>query len=58
LVSVEQYAWINPKVPTNQSDNNDSANAETAGTAWDAAGCARFAVVFNIAAGTKIIGAH
>ena len=59
LRAVEQHARIDAEVPADQSDNDDRADTEAAGSARHAAARgARFAIVFDIVAGTEIIGAH
>src|SRR5689334_18660459 len=55
---VENYVRIDAKIPANQADDDDGADTETAAPAWHTARCARLAIVFDVAAGTKIICAH
>src|SRR5215471_7248815 len=55
---VEDYVRIHAKIPAYQADDDDGSDAETAPTSRHPARCARLAIVFDIAAGTEIIGAH
>src|SRR5262249_32170242 len=55
---VEDHARIDAKIPADQADDNDGANAETASAAGHPARCAGLAIVFDVAARTEIVGAH
>ena len=55
---VEDHVRIHAKIPAYQADDDDGSDAETAPTSRHPARCARLAIVFDIAAGTEIIGAH
>src|SRR5262249_33064539 len=57
--TIENEAGINAKIPTDQSNDNDRADAEATGTSRHAAaGRASFAIIFDIATGAEIIRAH
>src|SRR5580704_215191 len=56
LRSIEQHARIDTEIPADQTDNDDCADPDAAGSAGYAA--ARFTIVLDIVAGTKIIGSH
>src|SRR5262249_43479499 len=54
----EDHVRIDAKIPADQADDDDGANAETAPAARHPARCASLAVVFDVAAGTELVGAH
>src|SRR5262249_46505400 len=54
---VEDHVRIDAKIPADQADDDDGANAEAAATRHPAR-CASLAVVFDVAAGTEVVGAH
>src|SRR4029077_6833006 len=59
LSAIEKHAGIDAEIPADQSDNDDRSDPETALATWHAATrCADFAIILDVAAGTKIIRAH
>jgi hypothetical protein len=61
LRAVEQHGRIDAKIPADQADDDDGADAEPAGAARHAAAAARGAqlpIVLDIVAFAEIIGAH
>jgi hypothetical protein len=58
LCAADENAWIDPKRPADQAENDDHANAKTATAAWYAARSARLAVILDVGTAAQIIPAH